>query len=239
MPLPGLPLAAVLADLICPERCAACDVISPPAHVFCSPCMTRVHRLGPPECRACGRPDAGDRCGPGCIGTGSPIRTARAWATYRDGSDTSPVAEAIARFKYGGAQRLGRRFAAAMRARIDDPTIDVVLPVPLYAQRLRERGYNQSAILARHLARALGLRVVLTAVTRTRSTPSQVTVHAAARAANVAGAFTIRRPDLVRGRTVLLVDDVWTSGATARSVASALRDAGTVAVDVLTFARVL
>lgn len=166
-----------------------------------------------------------------------PIRRARAWAAYDGG--TTPIARAVARFKYHGARRLGRRFAAVMASRIPSSDVTLVVPVPLHARRLRDRGFNQSAVLARHLAGILGHPVALSAVARSRDTPSQVTrATAGARAANVDAAFTVATPPLIRDHVVLLVDDVWTSGATTRAVARTLREGGARAVDVLTLARV-
>jgi ComF family protein len=126
-----------------------------------------------------------------------------------------------------------------MLARVPSSDVSLVVPVPLHVQRLRQRGFNQSAVLARHLGRSLGCRVALSLVVRMRNTPSQVTLSPEARAANVAGAFAVRHPALVRDRTILVIDDVWTSGATARAVAATLRAAGATAVDVLTLARAL
>ncbi len=237
MPIVALPLVGFLADLVCPERCAGCDSIVHAHVLFCGTCSGHVRRLGPPECDRCGVPGR-DPCG-SCAGASSPIRSARAWASYRTTVGTSPVSNAILRFKYGAAPRLGRRLANVMYARVPDSRVEVVVPVPLHVRRLRTRAYNQSALLARELARHLGARLELTLVTRTRPTPTQVTLSPAARGANVAGAFTLPRPDLVRDRSVLVVDDVWTSGATARAVASTLREAGARTIDVLTFARVL
>ena len=162
----------------------------------------------------------------------------RAFAAYERDRAGSPLARAIARFKYGGASRLGRRFADALAARVPTPDVDVLVPVPLHARRLRQRGFNQSAVLARHLARALGRRVALRAVVRSRDTPSQVGLGGDARARNVADAFALRERAALAGRSVLVIDDVWTSGATAQAVARVVRDAGAVAVDVLTIARV-
>jgi ComF family protein len=151
---------------------------------------------------------------------------ARAFAAYDRASETNPVANAIARFKYGGARRFGRRFAALVLARVPDATVGLVVPVPLHRRRLRQRGFNQSAVLARHIARALGARVALTAVIRHRDTPSQVGLGPAERAHNVADAFAIRDRSAIDGHVVLVVDDVWTSGATVRALAHVLRDAG-------------
>ena len=134
---------------------------------------------------------------------------------------------------------MGRRLAQALLARVPDPDIDLVVPVPLHIHRLRTRGFNQSAVLARHVARHLGCAVALTTLVRTRDTPSQTSFGPLERALNVAAAFAVRDPTRVRARTVLVVDDVWTSGATATAVARTLRASGAAAVDVVTIARVL
>ena len=127
--------------------------------------------------------------------------------------------------------------AAAMAARAPGAPESIVVPVPLHVTRLRHRGFNQSAVLARYVARVLGRPVALRLLVRTRDTPSQTALSLPARAANVAGAFAVRDPGTARARTFLLVDDVWTSGATARAAASALYAAGAQHVDVVTFAR--
>ena len=246
--IPAL-VAAAAADLVCPERCAACPALVVATLLFCAECRAEINVLGPPECDACGVPldviggitaPPTARCCDRCrAAAASPIRTARAWAAYRAADGRGPVARALAAFKYRGLRRLGRRFAAVMVARVATPTVDLVVPVPLHVRRLRERGFNQSAVVARHLARALGRPCALTVLRRVRDTPSQTALSVAARAANVAHAFAVGAPAHVAGRTVLLVDDVWTSGATARAAATALRRAGAAAVDVVTIARVL
>jgi ComF family protein len=228
----------VVADLLCPERCAACDAIVVTGAIFCHACRACVNVLGAPECTACGTPTvAAAACAPCSAAPDPSVRQARAWAAYRVPGSRQPVADAVAALKYRGATRLARRMAAVMATRVPDPAVSVVAPVPLHPSRLRSRGYNQSALLARHLARALHLVHVPAALARTRDTGSQTTQSPAGRRSNVAGAFRVTRPDLVRGHRVLLVDDVWTSGATARAAASALREAGASSIDVLTFAR--
>ncbi len=233
------PFLRFAADLTCPERCAACDDIVAAECLFCAPCDGDLHRLGPPECPRCGVPfPSGGPCGR-CDQGLSAIRAARAFALYQHAAGTGALARAIIRFKYGGASRLGRRFAAMLASRVPHPDVALVVPVPLHRGRLRQRGFNQSAVLARHLGRHLDRPSAPTLVVRTRDTASQTALTLPERAQNVAGAFVVRRPALVSGRAVLVVDDVWTSGATARAVASALHGAGASAVDVVTIARVL
>jgi len=239
MAMHEVPIVGFAADLVCPERCGGCPSLVTSTHLFCGRCSAEVHRLAPPECPHCGCPAQSSAPCPACVATTPPIRSARAWASYHRAAGTSPVARAIASFKYLGARRLGRRLALAMLPRVAHDDVSLVVPVPLHPQRLRSRGFNQSAVLARHLGRALGRRVALTSIVRVRDTPSQVALPPRGRATNVASAFAIRDPALVHGRAVLLVDDVWTSGATARAVAEVLRAAGAAAVDVLTIARVL
>jgi ComF family protein len=235
----GNSILVLAADLVCPERCAGCETLVDPRALFCDECAPKVHRLGAPECDGCGRPQSSsDRCGP-CRAPDAAIRAARAFAAYHGATGTSPIATAITHFKYGGARRLGRRLASALITRVPDPTVDLVMPVPLHVRRLRTRGFNQSALLARHVARHLGCPVALTTLVRTRDTPSQTSFGPLERALNVAAAFAVRDPARVCGRAVLLIDDVWTSGATVTAVARALRASGAAAVDVITVARVL
>jgi ComF family protein len=236
----AIPPARFLADLVCPERCAACNALVACSDAFCHACLSRVNVLGPPECDRCGAP-----CSPSVpcrechAAPDRAVRYARAWAAYWSDAPPHPVAAAVRAYKYGGTTRLARRFALAMLPRVPDPTVSIVAPVPLHTRRLRTRGFNQSALLARRIARGLGCRFAPRLVARTRDTPSQTAQSGAARRANVADAFVVRRPTAVRDHAILVIDDVWTSGATAAAVAAALAVCGARAVDVLTFARVL
>jgi ComF family protein len=114
----------------------------------------------------------------------------------------------------------------------------VLVPVPLHPRRLRERGFNQSELLAHALGRRSGLVVAPDALVRRKETPPQTGLTASARRSNVSGAFAVRRRSQVAGRVVVLVDDVVTTGATARACAAALRAAGTTEVRLVTAARV-
>jgi len=115
---------------------------------------------------------------------------------------------------------------------------DVLVPVPLHPRRLRERGFNQSALLAEEIGRRTGRAVCPDALVRRRDTLPQAGLTAAARRRNVEGAFAVRRRASVAGRTVLLVDDVLTTGATAFTCARRLAEAGAAELRLLTVARV-
>jgi ComF family protein len=114
----------------------------------------------------------------------------------------------------------------------------VVVPVPLHPRRRRQRGYNQAELLASALARRAGLVVHADALARRKETLPQTGLSAAGRRRNVAGAFWVRRRARIHGKTVVLVDDVYTTGATSRACAAALQQAGARAVRLLTVARV-
>jgi ComF family protein len=115
---------------------------------------------------------------------------------------------------------------------------DVITPVPLHYLRLLRRGFNQSGWLAAGVARGSGARLSVDALKRVRATPIQGGLSAEGRRRNVQGAFRVRRKALVKGKRVLLVDDVMTTGATAEACATVLKRAGAACVDVLTLARV-
>ncbi len=235
----ALSIIHALVDLVCPEECAACPTLVAGGAIFCHGCSVHVNVLGSPECDACGTPTPAPALCPACTATPDPsVRRARAWASYRVGQAHEPVVRALARFKYDRVTRLGRRMSQRMASRVPDSSVDVIVPVPLHEQRLRDRGFNQSALLARHLGRALRIPVDFDVLVRTRDTSSQTRANLRQRHALVADAFRVTCPPTIYQRSVLVVDDVWTSGATAQATARALRAAGARAVDVVTFARV-
>jgi ComF family protein len=147
--------------------------------------------------------------------------------------------------KYGGwhalASPMGRRMAALTFPLETEEEVRFVVPVPLGPARLRARGYNQAECLAREVARCRGWSCRPDLLLRARATDAQATLHADERRANVAGAFRAADSarDVVQGEHLLVVDDVWTTGATALACCQALLSAGARAVSVLTFARAL
>jgi ComF family protein len=145
-----------------------------------------------------------------------------------------PVRRLLHHFKYHGWSRLAERFAARMAGLCEHlaPETELV-PIPLASGRLRQRGYNQAAELAKALGQRTGLRVNADRIGRQRETVTQTRLAAAERRANLAGAFLATERD----HPVVLVDDVFTTGATLLSAASALLDAGASRVEAVTFAR--
>lgn len=191
-----------------------------------------------PGCRRCGEPVllAGGACG----GDHRELRHialhVAPWRYCGTGG------ELVRRFKLagdGGAGRaMARAMAAAWRVAAGPEWARAVLaPAPLHWRRRRARGFDQTAWLARELGGALGLDVACGALLRVRATPPQGDPRVASRAANVDGAFAASRGARLRGRDVVLVDDVLTSGATARACAAALLGAGARRVAVLTACR--
>lgn len=159
-------------------------------------------------------------------------------AAYCYGAYEGTLRALIHLFKYAGVRPLARPLGGLLSAALPrEEAWDVLVPVPLHWMRRWQRGFNQSELLAREIARRCGLRVV-NALGRRRATRSQAGLSNTARRQNVARAFRVRRPAAVAGRRVLLIDDVMTTGATAAACAAALKRAGARRVALLTAARV-
>jgi ComF family protein len=144
--------------------------------------------------------------------------------------------EAINHFKYFRKKRLLRPLAELL-CTLDIPAVDVVLPVPLHRSRLQERGFNQSALIARQIAGKHALPLLINTLVRVRNTPQQVGLNARRRRKNIAGVFSVLQGNTVAGRRVLLVDDVITTGATVQECTRELLHAGAVDVHVMSLAR--
>ncbi len=233
----------VLLDFIYPPLCAACRAPVSEPHALCSSCWTEITFLDGPVCAVCGLPfelDPGveTTCG-ACHANPPPFEKARSVMHYDDASKKPILA-----FKRADRLDLAVPFVRWLE-RVGKPLIDqsdVIIPVPLHWRRLWQRRYNQSALLAKLISRHVEKRLDLVALKRVRPTPSQgEMISARARRRNVRGAFKVdsnRRAGMA-GKTVLLVDDVLTTGATVAACARALKRAGVARVLVLTLARVV
>lgn len=211
--------------------------------MVCGVCWSRVREIPQPRCDRCWTPfrvqDLAVSCAV-CPDLPPSVRALRS-AFLHEG----PVRRLVHGLKYGGwpvlAEPLGQRAAAVPFTREAEEEIRLVVPVPLSATRLRQRGYNQAELLARAIARTRGWECAAGILLRGRDTRSQTALHPAERRANVAGAFRTcpGRAAQLDGEHVLLVDDVWTTGATGLACGEALIRAGARAVSILTFARAL
>lgn len=230
-------------DYALPPRCPGCGVIVDADDAFCLTCWSGMRFLGAPCCARCGVPfefdqGAGAECG-ACLADPPPFDSARSVLAYGD------VARAVAlRLKYGRRIGLARLIAGQMARHV--PALEgsaleraVIVPVPLHRWRLWWRGFNQSALIARHLARLTALAVDHHALLRTRRTLPLRGMTPKARAKAVKGAFALAPGHGLEGRAVLLIDDVHTSGATAAACARALKRGGAASVHLLCWARVL
>lgn len=236
-----------LLDLVFAPVCAACSAPVPTAHperLVCSVCWARIREVPAPRCTRCWTPlPPASEPGPRCAACGDlppSVRVAR--SAYVMGDTARRLVHAL---KYRGwsalAEPMGRRMAAVPWPRDVEEEAHLVVPVPTSATRVRERGYNQAALLAAAFASRTGRAVEAGVLVRTRAGGTQTALHPDERRANVAGAFAVplgRRGD-VAGEHLLLVDDVWTTGATAVACAQALLEAGARVVSVATFARAI
>lgn len=225
-----------LAALL-PGRCLLCDVFTGTATDLCDHCRASLPWITRP-CTQCGLPLADapvPLCG-SCILRPSVFQRVVAPFAFE-----APAAELIRGIKFGGdlvANRvLATLLAGEIVQRYDDPLPAIILPVPLHWRRLLRRGHNQAALIARTLGRLLGVPIEFDGVRRIRATRAQTGLDRAARRRNLIGAFACRVP--VAERTVAVVDDVMTTGATLIAMAHCLTAAGASEVHVWTLARTI
>jgi ComF family protein len=239
----GLARGRWLIDMLYPPRCFAC--LRRTARLdLCRTCTSEVSGLPSAMCRICGIPFFGanqrEHTCSRCLTARPSYHRARACVAYGDlGHGASPLALALHRYKYGRDVTLASPMAQILADRCPLPSRhDVLVPVPLHVARLRWRGFNQALLLAKPLAKRRRLPIAPSVLQRNRPTAPQVGLNEGDRRRNLTGAFSVTDSRAVRGRNVLLVDDVLTTGATAEECARSLRRAGARRVDVLVLARV-
>ena len=233
--------ARQVVDFALPPRCPGCGVVMPEPHLFCLGCWQELHFLGEPCCTRCGLPfDFGSgrdvECG-SCLAAPPEYDRLRAAVAY--GETARKVA---LKLKYSGRPGIAETLAHFMQRHVASEEPDAILaPVPLHRWRIWKRGYNQSALIAAALSKRTGHEARLGILRRVKATPVLRGLGKRERALAVRGAFKV--PDAERkaieGRTILLVDDVYTSGATANACAKALKRAGAARVNIICWARVL
>ena len=227
-------------DILLPRSCLACEL---PMHasqqgMVCSLCWSRVRPLPEPRCFRCGHPLAGEECS-WCKLLPPYVRAARSYCWF-----PAPVAsEIVGALKYDGWHNIAHEIADRM-TRHDFPPdvraeVPILVPVPLSQSRERERGYNQSCLLALALGRRWELPVMVNCLRRSRNTVTQTRLTPDERSRNVSGAFTIANGSVssLHGRHVLLVDDVVTTSATLNECAASLFHGGARIISYITFGR--
>jgi ComF family protein len=240
MPRMLAPVGKVV-DLLFPPSCPGCDHETRGASL-CGACVAEITPPSSPFCPICGIPFSGrgpDHACHRCRRRRPRFARARAVATYDANQSSGRLASALFRYKYGREVVLARPLGELLAERCPLPArYDAIVPVPLHRSRLRWRGFNQALLLARPLARRWSVALDPFALQRTRPTDPQVGLDDASRRRNIAGAFAVQPGSALRGRSILLVDDVLTTGATADECARTLLGAGARRVDVLVLARV-
>ncbi len=231
--------ASSFLEFFLPRLCLFCGAaVGEAAEVaVCPECEGQIEWVASPLCTCCGAVfasrDGADRLCSDCQEDPPPFTRARAAAIY-DG----PAAQAIKRFKFTRQMA----YLPVMQHWLKRPlctelvaAADLIVPVPLHPRRLKQRGFNQALLLARAFPE---IPLAREAVLRVRHTTPQVELKPNERRENVKGAFAVPDPALVKGKNILILDDVYTTGATVRECANILRKAGVRQVDILTVARV-
>ena len=224
-------------DFALPPRCGGCGTIVDDVDSFCADCWKQLEFLGAGGCSRCGLPLKAtdiETCAV-CLAKPPRLDRIRAAVAYGDISRSITI-----RLKYGRKVALARTMSRYMQPLLGDlPGDTVFVPVPLHRSRLWRRGFNQSAIVARELSRRTGYGVEIDALKRVRATPPLKGLNMLQRRRTVAGAFRTNRQAELRGRNIVLVDDVLTTGSTANACARVLKRAGAARVDLVSWARVI
>lgn len=236
----AIAMRASLLNIFFPPQCLGCETIVPNHGTLCAACWNEVPFISTPICACCGLPlemavDEFTICGE-CLREHPPYSRARAAFVYNDKSRLL-----VMKLKYQDDLHLAPIFAGwlAKAGKNLIAASDIIIPVPLYWRRMVSRRYNQSLLLARGLSRHTGLPLLADGLKRTRHTEKQAGLTRPQRLKNVQGAFAVAEKNipLVKNKTILLIDDVMTSGATIHACTNALLKAGASQVNVLTLAR--
>ena len=219
-------IAQVLIDLVYPRRCPVCgDIVSKRRSDICPGCERKLTFVTPPFCLRCGKPvfDSVKYC-PDCAKDTHVYDEGRAALVYDD-----YMRKSIYAFKYYGKREYAEYYGRVMYERLADAIrawdVEAIIPVPIHKSRLRKRGYNQAELIAGQLGKRLGISVRNDLVTRSLSTKVQKDLSAKARQNNLKKAFNVTQ-NVVKLDSVLIVDDIYTTGATVDAMARSLKGAG-------------
>lgn len=233
-----------MLDLFLPQRCAGCGNAWMLDHkdFWCMDCIEKLPWISSPLCPRCGRPYPDSPSSPDhlcgdCLLSASPIDAARSSTSY-----TGVVRDRIHQLKFGCRLEWAPALADLMARTAEREgltSVQMLIPVPLHAKRLKERGFNQSGILSRVLGKRLGIPCRHDVLERRNRTQPQTRLSREERLTNVRGAFHVSQPSAVTGQRILLIDDVFTTGTTLGECARMLKAEGAEEVRALTVARTL
>jgi ComF family protein len=234
---------SIFFQFFLPPQCPCCEkFLEEGQQGFCSKCLSEIHWIESPYCSVCGIPFISKEveshpCG-ACVTHRKYFTMARALGTY-EGS----LQEAIHHWKYEGKTNLTPFFAEwlaeGLKRYWEPDSLDLLIPVPLHTQRLRERGFNQALVLVKELSRRTGIPYRKTTLQKKKPTVPQVNLSGAERGKGLRGAFHVIGKEELVGKSALLVDDVYTTGATVNECSRVLRRGGAKRVDVLTLAHAI
>lgn len=227
-------------SLFIPPKCASCGTVLSHESVFCESCKDTFRLVEEPFCSICGLPfkssEGSNHPCPSCWNESVWFDRARAVFIYE-----GAIRRAIHRFKYHAnlfqARILGGLLADVVEDLSGSSSWDFIVPVPLHETKLKQRGFNQALLLSRYVAKRVGIPLDVDTLRRTRVTRPQVELSGSERMKNVRNAFEVNSPEVCNNKQILLLDDVFTTGATMRECARVLKKAGASRVDAVTLAR--
>jgi len=231
-----------LLNLILPQRCLLCGRVIQSENSLCADCFKEINFIVAPYCQHCGKPldlgrdDIQELMCISCLNKKDIFRLCRSAIIYDDKSK-----KLILDFKFADHlenKLLLSKWLYYAGRDIFDTEVDLIIPVPLHYTRLIKRKYNQSAVLAAELSKLTNISADYKSLKKIRYTIPQVQCDGKRRKINVRNAFVVTNPDRIKGKRIVLVDDVYTTGATMRECAKVLLKSGAKSVDVLTVARV-
>ena len=233
-------LFARLLQFFLPSQCLCCEqFLEEKQHGLCSSCFSEVRWIEPPLCTVCGVPFASPEAGEHPCGT---CRTKRRYFTTARalGSYQGVLQEAIHRWKYEERMSIARLFGQWMTEGLQrfwgSSFFDLLIPVPLHVSRLRERGFNQALLLADEISHRTGIPCEKRLLLKIKPTVPQIHLSGGEREKGIKGVFRVAQEDRVQKKSILLIDDVFTTGATVNECSKVLLASGAQRVDVLTLA---
>ena len=229
-----------LLDILLPPRCLLCGKEIHSDNSLCAECFAKIDFISEPYCQKCGRPFPitviGSYSCASCLQCKNPFRLCRAAVEYNDHSK-----KLILDFKFFDHienKMLLARWLYIAGKDIFQAGADLIIPVPLHYTRMFKRKYNQSAVLSAALSNLCGIPADYKSLKKRHATMPQVSCSRKQRLKNVRNAFEVANPENIRGKRVVLIDDVFTTGSTLKECAKVLKKAGAKSVDALTVARV-